>query len=94
MSETIQQISTPAIISVPDNLGQIASVIKANWKNMYFGAVPYVDAMQQLTTISDTYGLDSAKSIVIYFLANARTWRGETAKAVKDTLKAMLKAKK
>jgi hypothetical protein len=31
--------------------------------------------------------MDSAKSIVLYFLANANTWRGEKARAIKVELK-------
>lgn len=45
--------------------------------------------MASLTNISDSYGADSAKSIVCYFLANAGTWRGEVAKRVKAELKKM-----
>ena len=59
--------------------------------NVWFGAQPYLDAMGTLTSMRDTYGYDDAKSIVIYFLGNAQTWKGETAKAVKAELKAMLK---
>lgn len=69
----------------------IAYDIKRDWKKPYFGAVPYLDAMLQLESINDKYMYDSAKSIVLYFLSNANTWRGETAKRVKAELKAMLK---
>jgi len=68
----------------------IAEEIKANWPKVYFGAVPYLDAMADLSAMSDSYGLDSADSIVRYFLANASTWRGETARRVKAELKGML----
>jgi len=75
-------------------LYQIANEIRKDWKataknGIYFGAIPYLDAMSSLGSINDSYGMDSAKSIVIYFLANANTWRGETAKRVKAELKAM-----
>lgn len=65
----------------------IAREIKADWKKPYFGAVPYLQAMSSLHSISDEYGADSAKSVVLYFLANASTWRGETAKRIKSELK-------
>jgi hypothetical protein len=42
-----------------------------------------LDAMASLNSINDNYGWDSAKSIVLYFLGNASTWRGETAKRIK-----------
>jgi len=71
-------------------LYEIAHDIRKDWKNPYFGAKPYLDAMATLDSIEDNYGLDSAKSIVLYFLGNASTWRGETAKAIKKELKAMV----
>ena len=46
-----------------------------------------VMALSSLDTINDHYGADSAKSVVLYFLSNASTWRGETAKRVKKELK-------
>ena len=72
-------------------LSVIAREIKADWKKVYFGAVPYLQAMATLNSISDRYMYDSAQSIVLYFLANAQTWRGETAKRIKAELKAMAK---
>ena len=72
-------------------LYEIAREIKQDWKNVYFGAKPYLDAMATLNSINDSYGWDSGKSIVRYFLGNASTWRGETAKRIKTELKAMVK---
>ena len=70
---------------------EIAKEIRKDWKNIYFGAVPYVDAMQELNQITDKYYADDAKSVILYFLANASSWRGETAKRIKAELKAMAK---
>jgi len=70
-------------------LYEIAKEIKQNWKNIYFGAVPYLEAMSQLNSIDDDYYFDSAKSVVLYFLSNAATWRGEKAREIKKELKAM-----
>ena len=67
----------------------IAKEIKKDWQKMYFGAVPYWEAMSSLGNISDNYGCDSGKSIVLYFLSNSGTWRGEVAKRVKLELKSM-----
>jgi hypothetical protein len=72
-------------------LYEIARDIKNDWKNVYFGAKPYLDAMATLNSINDNYGFDSAKTIVLYFLGNAGSWRGETAKRIKAELKAMTK---
>lgn len=73
-------------------LYEIASEIRKDWgAKVYFGAVPYLQAMASLDSITDNYGMDSGKSIVLYFLANAGTWRGETAKRIKTELKAIAK---
>ena len=72
-------------------LYEIASEIRKDWKKVYFGAVPYLDAMSTLDSIEDNYMFDSAKSIVLYFLANAGTWRGDVARRVKAELKSMSK---
>ena len=72
-------------------LCEIARDIRMDWgSKVYFGAKPYLDAMACLNSINDNYGWDSADNIVRYFLANASTWRGETAKAIKKELKAMI----
>ena len=70
---------------------EIASEILQDWKKPYFGAIPYIEAMLQLNTIHDNYYLDTAESVVIYFLAKAQTWRGETARQIKAELREMLK---
>ena len=69
----------------------IAKEIRSDWKKPYFGAVPYLEAMETLNSIEDNYYLGSAESIVLYFLANANTWRGETARRIKAELKSMCK---
>jgi hypothetical protein len=73
------------------SLSVIAREIAHDWKNPYFGAVPYMNAMRSLDDIKDTFYADSAQSVVLYFLSNAATWRGETAKRIKAELKSMLR---
>ena len=68
-------------------LYEIAAEIKADWKKVNFAAKPYLDAMSTLTSVNDNYCFDSGRSIVLYFLSNAGTWKGETAKRVKAELK-------
>lgn len=70
---------------------EIAREIRKDWKQPYFGAVPYMDAMLTLNSIHDNYIFDSGKSVVLYFLANANTWRGDTARRIKAELKALTK---
>jgi hypothetical protein len=70
----------------------IASEIRKDWgANVNFGAVPYLGAMRSLDSVNDPYGQDSGKSIIMYFLCNANTWRGEVARRVKKELNAMIK---
>ena len=69
----------------------IANEIARDWTKPYFGAVPYLGAMRTLDNMRSTYGYDDAQSIVAYFIANAGTWKGETARRVKAELRAMLK---
>ena len=72
------------------SLSTIAQEIRNDWgTKVNFGAKPYLDAMRTLDKITDDYGMDSGKSIVLYFLSNATTWRGEKAKAIKAELKKM-----
>ena len=70
-------------------LHEIAAEIKGDWTKPYFGAVHYINAMSELNWITDQYYQDSARTVVLYFLSNAGTWRGETARRVKKELKAM-----
>ena len=70
-------------------LHEIAREIRADWKKVNFAAKPYLDAMASLGSVTDCYGYDTGRSIVLYFLANAGTWRGETAKRIKSELRDM-----
>lgn len=72
-------------------LNTIANEILNHWKKPYYGAIPYLNAMQNLHTINDMYMYDDGKSIVQYFLSNASTFKGEDAKRLKLELKSLLK---
>jgi len=69
----------------------IAREIRKDWTKVSCYAKPYLDAMSCLDSINDSYGWDSAKSIILYFLSNASTWKGDTAKRIKAELKSMCK---
>ena len=60
---------------------QIARDIKSVWLNIYFGAVPYLEAM--LT-------LDTSDPNAMYFYDTAQTFRGADANKLKAELKSML----
>jgi len=72
------------------SLETIARDIRVDWKNVNFAAKPYLAAMHSLGSVNDNYGYDDGRSIILYFLSNASTWRGPTAKAIKAELKSML----
>jgi hypothetical protein len=72
-------------------ISSIARDIKRVWKTPYFGAKPYLQAMEYLDDINDSYIYDDARSVIMYFLANASTFRGNDAKVLKAELKNLLK---
>lgn len=76
-------------------LHEIARLTRRDWgsqgKGVNYAAKPYLDAMGGMESHKENYGLDSGKSIIAYFLSNAGTWKGPTAKAVKAELKTRLR---
>jgi hypothetical protein len=74
-------------------ISEIATEIVRDWREPYFGARPYLGAMLHLGDMTDTYGADPAPMVVAYFLGNAKTWKGETARRVKAELNQMLKGR-
>jgi len=88
---------TKAIPAGPRSLMKIAREIKGSpWyrSNSSIYARDYIEAMSCLNSINDTYGLDTAESVVRYALSNLSTWRGDQARAIKAELKDLLKAVK
>jgi hypothetical protein len=73
------------------SISSIARDIKRVWVKPYFGAKPYLDAMMSLDNINSKYMYDDARSVIMYFLANASTFRGNDAKVLKAELKNLLK---
>jgi hypothetical protein len=89
-------------IAQPDysklTISQFVPLIKANWRataknGIYFGAVPYLQAMACVNALDDQYGCEDGRTQVLYFLSNAQTWKGEVAKAIKAELNKRLKAR-
>jgi len=75
---------------MPRKIYEIAAEIRRDWKNVHYAATPYLNAMGELDDIDEMYMNDSASSVVAYFLSNASTWRGDTARKVKKELNDML----
>jgi hypothetical protein len=72
------------------SLSLIAAEIEANWPKVSPYARDYLDAMKTLDKVTDSYYADSGKSIVLYFLSNASSFRGEAARRLKAELKSMV----
>lgn len=72
---------------------EIAREIARDWRPVNYAAKPYLEAMFDLDDVTDSYGYDSAPSIIRYFLSNSRAWRGPVAKAIKAELNAMVKGR-
>lgn len=70
-------------------LYEIASEIRKDWSPVNYAAKPYLDAMRELSSINDDYYADSGRSVVLYFLSNAASWRGENARRIKAELKSL-----
>jgi len=71
------------------SIRSIALDISKEWPKVNYAAKPYLDAMLELNSINDKYGFDNARSIILYFLSNASSFRGERAKVLKAELKAL-----
>ena len=69
------------------SIAELAAIIRKDWQKVNFAAKPYLEAMQSLHSVRSSYGYDTGKSVVLYFLSNASAWRGEIAKSVKLELK-------
>lgn len=70
---------------------QIAKEIRDTWPKVSPYARPYLSVMFNLSDIRDCYYLDSGTEVVARFLANASSYKGETARRIKAELNAMLK---
>lgn len=71
-------------------LSTIAAEISRTWPNVNYAAKPYLAAMRSLDSVNDSYGYDDGKSVVLYFLSNATSWRGDDARRIKAELKALV----
>ena len=72
-------------------VSEIAIAISKDWKNINPYAAEYLNAMMSINSVNDNFYADSAKSVILYFLVNAGTYRGENARAYKSILKEMVK---
>jgi hypothetical protein len=91
-NENTTTAATPKWINLSDmTIAQIAKTISNDWPKVNYAAAPYLYAMLYLESIHDRYFQDDGKTIVLYFLANASTYRGELAREIKVELNNRLK---
>jgi len=76
---------------MPRSIKEITKEIVLDWKNISFYAKPYIKAMATMDNIQDKYWFDSGQEVLLHFLINARSWRGETARRIKKELNQILK---
>jgi hypothetical protein len=72
-------------------INELADIITRDWKNVNFAAKPYLEAMSSIVNIEDNFGEDKGRNVVMYFLINAQTWKGQVAREVKAELKKRVK---
>ena len=72
-------------------VSEIAHAIAKDWQNISPYAKDYLNAMKDIRNINDNYYADTAKTVVLYFLANASSYRGENARTYKALLKELVK---
>lgn len=72
-------------------LYEIAAEVRATWPKVNYAAEPYLEALESLNSITDSYYADTAHTMVIYFLSNATSWRGDDARRIKAELKSLSK---
>lgn len=70
---------------------EISAEILTDWKKVNYAAKPYLAAMHSIDSIDSNYHCDTAKSVVLYFLSNASSWRGDVARRVKKELNSICK---
>ena len=61
------------------------------WREKYWSAVPYIEALSTIRNKEDRYGYDNGAYLINYLLGNLTTYRGEKAKELKALLKEIVK---
>lgn len=62
-----------------------------SWREKYWSAVPYIEALMCLEKPTDKYGYDKGTYLINYLLGNLSQYRGEKAKEFKALLKQLAK---
>jgi hypothetical protein len=89
--KTARKAHKSAISSPIRPISQIAADIKKSWPRVPNCAKVYLNALEALNDKNSKFGLDTAPSLINYFLCNASTFKGEQARSLKAELKIHLK---
>jgi len=66
----------------------LGAIVKADWGGkVYFGAVPYLQALLEMDSFDQQYYQEYGRHIGLRFLGQAFSYRGPVAKAVKLRIK-------
>lgn len=91
LTETEQRLLATLLSQLPKmSINELAVLIEKNWQKSSPYAIPYIEAMHSHNTLKDKFYAETAENIIMYFLCNAATWRGETARLVKSELRRRL----
>lgn len=71
-------------------LPEVAADIRRHWPQPYYAVVPYIEAMDNLQSLSGRYGGDDGTAVVINFLAHSGMWSGREAHRIKTELRDMV----
>jgi hypothetical protein len=74
-------------------ISQLSDVIFDDWgDSISLYAYPYAEAMADIETLDDMYGLDSAPLVVANFLSAAEEWNSDVGHTVRNELQRRLDA--
>lgn len=72
-------------------LHEIARDIRKAWPRVHYAALPYLEALRELSSAEEMFYHDTGESVIRGFLANAQTFRGQEARQLKEELKQHLR---
>jgi len=55
---------------------ELATLIDLDWEKKDYQSLPHLNGMYKVDTLEDEIGLDDGYTAVLYFLVNAKGWKG------------------
>lgn len=96
MAQIKSTIKTPLYMVIHEMIADMKKVCSeqkkpTTWREKFWSAVPYIEALGNLDSPDESYGWDKGKDLINYLLANLTTYRGDKAKEFKALFKEMAK---